>query len=210
MTQMDVVILARVSSSDQNFERQIINLKEIASEKGWIVKRTFAEKISGLSKVNERKELNLLMKYVQEKGIKLVLVSEVSRLGRRVVDVLNLVETFHSQGIGIYIQQFNMITLENGKENPMVKLLLQMLSIGAEMEISIKKDRQREGIALAKMNGKYSGRSKGARADKVKMLSKYADVADLLKKSDLSVRRIATITNRSVNTIRKIKQLLAA
>jgi DNA invertase Pin-like site-specific DNA recombinase len=85
-----------------------------------------------------------------------------------------------------------------------------MLSIGAEMEIIIKKDRQREGIALAKIKGKYSGRVKGARADKIKLLSRHPDIANLLKKSDLSMRRISVITKRSVNTVRKVKQLMAA
>jgi DNA invertase Pin-like site-specific DNA recombinase len=60
-------------------------------------------------------------------------------LGRRVVDVLNFVELLYEKGIALYIQQFNMLTIENGKENPVVKMLLQMLSIGAEMENSQRK-----------------------------------------------------------------------
>lgn len=56
-----------------------------------------------------------------------------------------------------------MLTIENGKENPVAKMLLQMLSIGAEMENSQRKIRQYEGIQLAKIKLKYSGRIKGAK-----------------------------------------------
>jgi len=78
------------------------------------------------------------------------MVSEISRIGRRVVDVLNFVELLHEKGIALYIQQFNMLTLEKGQENPIAKMLLQMLSIGAEMENNQRKIRQHEGIQLAK------------------------------------------------------------
>jgi DNA invertase Pin-like site-specific DNA recombinase len=103
-----------------------------------------------------------------------------------------------------------MLSFEDGKENPMVMMLLQMLSIGAELENNLRKERQREGIALAKLQQKYNGRKEGSKANKEKQLAKYKDVVDLLKKSDLSIRRIAGITERSINTVIKIKRLLAA
>jgi len=130
-----------------------------------------------------------------------------SQIGRRVVDVLNFVELLHEKGIALYIQQFNMLTIENGKENPIAKMLMQMLSIGAEMENNQRKIRQREGIQLPKIKGIYKGRINGARTSPSTMLDKYQNVSDLIDKSDLSVRRIAGITGHSVNTVRKIKQL---
>jgi len=138
------------------------------------------------------------------------MVSEISRIWRRVVDILTTVDTFHKRGIAIYVQQFNMLSLENGKENPMVMMLLQMLSIGSELENSQRRIRQSEGIALAKLQHKYVGRREGSMANKEKQLTKYKDVVDLLKKSDLSIRRIASITERSINTVIKVKKLLAA
>jgi DNA invertase Pin-like site-specific DNA recombinase len=135
------------------------------------------------------------------------MTSEISRLGRRVVDVLNFVELLHEKGIALYIQQFNMLTLENGKENPIAKMLLQMLSIGAEMENNQRKIRQREGIQLAMLKGVYKGRVNGARASASALMDKYQNISDLLDKSDLSVRRIAEITGHSINTVRKIKQI---
>ena len=204
---MEAIIYSRVSSLSQDYERQLINLKTAAQEKGWHVRRTFQEKISGTIKSGSRTEFKTLMDYIDKTPVQVVMVSEISRLGRRVVDVLNFVELLHEKGIALYIQQFNMLTMENGKENPVAKMLLQMLSIGAEMENSQRKIRQFEGIQLAKLRQIYAGRKKGSKSSHTKLMSKYKNVVDLLDKSDLSMRRIAGITGHSINTIRKIKQL---
>ena len=134
-------------------------------------------------------------------------VLPVNFLVRRVVDVLNFVELLHEKEIALYIQQFNMLTMENGKENPVAKMLLQMLSIGAEMENSQRKIRQLEGIQLAKIKGVYNGRVNGTKSNPSVLMNKYQNISDLLDKSELSVRRIAGITGHSINTVRKIKQL---
>lgn len=207
MIQMEAIIYSRVSSETQDNERQIINLKNVAQEKGWHIRRIFQEKISGTIKSGSRIEFKSLMDYIDKIPVQVVLVSEISRLGRRVVDVLNFVELLHEKGIALYIQQFNMLTMENGQENPIAKMLLQMLSIGAEMENNQRKIRQHEGIQLAKLKGVYKGRMTGARTAPSDLIGKYQNVTDLLNKSDLSVRRIAGITGHSVNTVRKIKQL---
>lgn len=210
MIHMDVVIWSRVSSNSQDNLRQISNLKTEAEKRGWNVKRVFKETISGTVKTTERKEFNTLLEYTQQSNIKIVMVSEISRIGRRVVDILNTVDTFHQKGVGVFVQQFNMISYEEGKANPMVMLLLQVLSIGAEMELEHRKVRQEQGIELAKLQNKYKGRMPGSKANISKQLEKYADVVDLIKKSDLSIRRISEITGRSTTTIVKIKRLLAA
>jgi len=207
---METIIWSRVSYISQDNERQISNLKKIAGEKGWNVKRVFEETVSGTIKTTERKKFNELLEYVEANGIKLILVSEISRIARRVVDILNTVDKFHKIGIGVYVQQFNMISLVDGKENPMVMMLLQMLSIGAELENSQRKIRQAEGIALAKLKNKYKGRQEGSRVNKDNMLSKYKDVVEMLKVDMHSNRSIARITKRSINTVSKVKKLLEA
>ncbi|BDX37296.1 hypothetical protein CYCD_06510 [Tenuifilaceae bacterium CYCD] len=205
---MDVVCYVRKSSDDQNWERQLVNLKEIAEQRNWNVIRTFCESVSGTTHANSRKEFNSMIKYIEQKNIKIILISEISRLGRKVTDILTTIESIHEKSISLYIQQFNMLSFENGKENPSVKLLCQMMAIGAEMENTLRKDRQTEGIAVAKLQGKYQGRKEGAIANKKKYFIKYKNVLELLERSELSVRRIAVITGHSVNTIRKIKHLI--
>lgn len=209
-TKMEAIIWSRVSSQSQNNKRQISNLKEVATEKGWQVKRVFSETVSGTVNNSDRKVFNKLLEYCNQNEIKLVLISEISRIGRKVVDILTVVDTLHKNGIGIYVQQFNMTSMENDKENPVVMLLLQMMSVGAEMENNLRKTRQAEGIAMAKLQQKYSGRATGARANRENQLQKYSDIVDLLEKSDLSIRRISTISGRSINTVRKVKELISA
>ena len=204
---MNVVCYVRKSTTDQNWERQLVNLKEIAEQKHWKIIRNFCESISGNTKAHTRREFNEMVRYIENNGVNLIMVSEVSRLGRRVTDILNTIEFLHEKGIALYIQQFNMISLEDGKENPTVKLLCQMMSIGAELENNLRKERQREGIAIAKIQNKYCGRKEGAVADKDNLFKKYRNVLDLLEKSELSIRRIATITGHSINTVRRIKKL---
>jgi DNA invertase Pin-like site-specific DNA recombinase len=207
MIQMEAVVYSRVSSESQDNERQIINLKAVAQDKGWYVRRTFQEKISGTAKAESRLEFKSLIAYLEKTHIDVVMVSEISRVGRRVVDVLNIVEFLHEKGIALYVQQFNMLTYESGKENPITKMLLQMLSIGAEMENSQRKIRQKEGIKLAQMKNVYTGRKKGAKSSPTTLIKKYKNIVDLFDKSSLSIRKIAVITGHSVNTVRKIRQL---
>lgn len=205
---MEVVIYSRVSSKSQENDRQIIDLKNKAKEKGWKVKRVFQEKVSGTVNSNLRPEFKIMNQYLKENSISVVMVAEVSRIGRRVVDVLNTVETLHKMGVGLYIKPFDLITFHNGEENQIGKMLLQMFSIGAEMENDLRRQRQKEGIQLAKLQGRYQGRQKGAKADATKILEKYKDVVDLVGKSDLSLRRISSLTGHSINTVRKVKNTM--
>jgi len=209
---MDVIIWSRVSSQSQDNQRQILNLKQVAADKNWNVKRVFTETISGTIKTTDRAGFQQMLEYIQLNNIKVVMVSELSRIGRRVLDILATVDKFHQMSVGVYIQQFNLISFHDDKEDPMAMLLCQALAIAAELENSHRKIRQAEGIQLAKLKNpqKYSGRKSGSRGNAQMQLKKYKDVADLLKKSDLSIRRIAGITGRSINTVRKVKELIAA
>jgi DNA invertase Pin-like site-specific DNA recombinase len=89
----------------------------------------------------------------------------------------------------------------------MVMLLLQMLSIGAQLEYGQRAERQKQGIQIAKLKGKYNGRKRNALASREKTLLKYKDIAEMIMKSDLSLRRISEITDHSINTVRRIKAL---
>ena len=100
-----------------------------------------------------------------------------------------------------------MLTMTNGKENSVEKMLHQMLSISAEMESSQRKIRQHKGIQLAMIKGVYNGRVSVAKSNPSALLTKYQNISDLYYKSELSVRRIAGITGHSFNTVHKINQL---
>ncbi len=206
---MNCVAYLRCSSESQDHYRQRTNLEAIAKEKGWTIKRVFAEKISGTIKTDDRKEFRSMVAYTKENGIKMILVSSIDRVGRRVLDILSSIDILHQNGIALYVQQFNMTSLEaDGRENPMVRMLIQMLAMGAEMENGLRKERQLQGIAIAKLRGKYTGRAAGSRSSKEKLITKYRDVVDLLKSTELPLKRVSEITGRSINTVRKVKMFV--
>ena len=84
-----------------------------------------------------------------------------------------------------------MLSVIDGKENSIFKMLLQMLSIGAEMENNMRKERQKQGIEIAKTKGVYKGRKKGSKQSIEAILEKYSDVVDWIENGPLSLSKIA-------------------
>ena len=85
---MKTVIFARVSTSVQEYDRQVNELTAFANGNGWVVEAVFAEKVSGAKANNERTELLNMISYVEANHIDKVLVTELSRLGRDILQVL--------------------------------------------------------------------------------------------------------------------------
>ncbi len=207
---MEIVIYVRVSTKDQDYERQIENLKKKAEIKGWNCRRIFSEKISGTIKADKRSEFNKMVKYIKENKIEIVMFSEVSRIGRRVIDVLNIVDELHKANAIIYVQQFDMLSIMDGKENYIFKMMLQMLSIGSEMENDMRKERQKQGIEIAKAKGIYKGRVEGSKQSAEATLKKYIDVVDWIGNGSLSLTKIAKKLGYSQNTVIKVNRILKA
>ncbi len=149
-----------------------------------------------------------MLKYVKENNVDIVMFSEVSRIGRKVLDVLNIVEELHKAKLTVYIQQFDMLSFVDGKENSIFKMLLQMLSIGAEMENDMRKERQKQGIEIAKAKGIYKGRVEGSKQSAEATLKKYSDIVDWIENSSLSLTKIAKKIGYAQNTVIKVNRIL--
>lgn len=204
---MYVVIYSQVSSNYQNDDLCAINLSRIAESRGWYIKRKFQEKICEVSNNAKHSEFESLMEYIEKTNVDVVLVSEISAVGKGVDDIVSCIKLLHEKGIALYINQFNLLTFENGQETPAVKMLLEALGAGAEIERSQRLGKQREGIKLARTKGVYCGRKKGANTSPDTLLKKYKNITELFENSELSIRAIAKNTNHSINTVRKVKQL---
>lgn len=140
---MAKVAYVRVSTVEQNEARQVEALEKYGIEK-W-----FCEKVSGKSA--DRPELKKLLEYVREGDV--VYIHDFSRLARNTKDLLEIAEELERRGI----------TLVSNKENidtgtATGKLMLTMIGAIAEFERQNLLERQREGIAIAKREGKYKGR----------------------------------------------------
>ncbi len=205
---MRTVIYSRVSTSSQSLKRQINELRELSSSKGWEVTKAYGEVISGAAKNSQREELSQRLKDGRAGKVKRVIISDVSRLGRNVLEALKTVEELHSFGISIYILNMGLETLTNGKKNPLTEVMLTTMLSFAQMERELIRERVKSGLEEAKRSGKTLGRPKG-RKGKKSLKEKYSKELKTLKANEnLSLREAAKLTGLSVNTIRKLKEEL--
>ena len=174
---MKTIIFARVSTNIQEYDRQVNELTALANSKGWSVEAVFAEKISGAKANAERSELLNMVAYVEANAIDKVLVTELSRLGRDTLQVLEVIEMLNSKGISLYIQNYNIETLTaEGKVNPMSQFLITILAEVARMERKTIRERVASGYANYRNNGGKVGRKQGYRKSEEAMREEYSEV----------------------------------
>lgn len=208
MKHIKAVIYARVSTSSQDYERQVNELRDYASRMGYEVVAEFAEKVSGAKKVAEREQLEKVLVLIRSNKVDKVLIYECSRLSRRAVDFLQIVEEFTELGVSLYIHQNGLETLQpDGKPNPIAQLVLGILAQFNSMERNLIRSRMESGYNHYRANGGVVGRKAGYKKPEEVLLNENAEVVKLLKKG-YSLRNIAKITGRSVNTVRKIQKIV--
>lgn len=208
MTKVKAIIYARVSTAGQDYDRQLAELKQYADRVGYEVVKTFSEKISGAKKVEERQAMTELLNYVEANKVDKVLIYECSRLSRRAVDFLSIIEIFNEKKISLYIHQNGLETLlPNGDINPIATLVLGILAQFNSMERSLIRSRMESGYNNYRNNGGVVGRKTGYRKTTEQMKEEYAEEIRLLKKG-YSLRNIAKITTTSVNTLRKLNAII--
>ena len=207
MEKTKAIIYARVSTAGQDYDRQLAELKQYADRMGYDVVKTFSEKISGAKKVEERQAMTELLNYIEVNKVDKVLIYECSRLSRRAVDFLSIIEIFNEKKISLYIHQNGLETLlPNGKINPIATLVLGILAQFNGMERSLIRSRMESGYNNYRNNGGVVGRKTGYRKTSEQMKEEYAEEIRLLKKG-YSLRNISKITHTSVNTLRKLSAL---
>ncbi len=168
--------------------------------------KEYTEKISGAKKVAERQALSELLEDVEQNQIKKVLVFECSRLSRRALDFLSIIEQLTEKGVSVFFYQNGLETLlPDGKVNPIASLVLGVMSQFNSMERTLLRDRMANGYRHFREveHGKV-GRKTGYR--KTNYLEEYAKEISLLKKG-VSLRDCQSLTGTSINTLRKLKSM---
>lgn len=207
-SKVKVVIYARVSTQSQDFDRQLVELREYAKKNSYQVEKVFAEKISGAKKVAEREALSEMLRYVIENKVDKVLVYEASRLSRRAVDFLQVIESLNEKHISLYIYQNGLETLLNdGSVNPIAQLVLGIIGQFNAMERSLIRSRMESGYNNYRKNGGKVGRKQGYRKSDDEKRQQYKEELRLLKKG-LSLREVMVITKTSINTLRMLKKII--
>lgn len=180
---MAVVGYARVSSTQQNYETQVERLKAAGAEK------IFEEKKSGLDR--ERIELARCLEYLREGDT--LLITKLDRLARSTGDLYAIVSRLQEKGVGFRVLDDSAIdtTSRTGK------LVFGILALIAEFETEIRKERQMEGIAKAKAEGRTGGRPRLLTDETIARVSQ-------LRADGMSIRKIAAEVGFSKATIQKL------
>ena len=204
---MKAVIYARVSTNTQDYQRQLDELRDYADRMGYEVVKEFSEKISGAKKVDERVALSGLLYYVSHNCVDKVLIYECSRLSRRVVDFLSVIEQLTECGVSVYIHQNGLETLQpDGKPNPIAQLVLGILAQFNSMERGLIRSRMESGYNHYRANGGKVGRKEGYRKSEQQMKEEYAEELRLLRKG-YSLANVRKLTGTSINTLRKVRDI---
>lgn len=204
-----VCIYARVSTQGQDYQRQLSELREYASRMNYEVVKEFSEKISGAKSVAERQALTELLDYAAANRIDKVLVYECSRISRRAIDFLQVIEQLTQMKVSVYILQNGLETLmADGSVNPIAQLVLGIIGQFNSMERSLIRSRMSSGYQHFRSNGGKVGRKEGYKKSNEQMKEQYSKELSLLKKG-LSLRNIQAITGTSVNTLRKLNVIIS-
>lgn len=191
----------RVSSATQNTIRQTVNANKD--------EQVFIDVVSGVVPFTERNESSKLIQAIKNGLVNYVSVEAIDRLGRNTYEIQSTIEYFNKMNVTLKVDNLGIESLVNNKVNPTFKLISDVLANVSEMERTNSKERQAQGIKIAVAQGKFKGRVKGSGANDSEVLEKYKLVVKILiNHSDLSLRKIASISGVSLATVQKVKKIL--
>lgn len=202
------VIYARVSSMGgrQNTERQVRDLQAYADHEGYEVSKVFEEHISGAKRNQDRPILCECMEFCITNHIGILLISELSRLGRKVDEVLENVKYCKDHHLNIYFQKENLAIFNpDGSENPFLTIMIAVLGTCAQLEREAIYYRLHSGREKFIADGGKVGRKVGYRKPMETKEEEYREVIRHLKKGT-TIRDTAKLTGHCIRTIQKIKK----
>ncbi len=202
------VIYARVSSvgDRQSTLRQISDLKEYAGRNALKIVQIFDEHISGAKRNEERPALVNCLDYCEANHVDVILVSELSRLGRNVDEVLSVVRRCKDNHVNIFFQKENLSLFNvDGTKNPFLNIFISVLGTCAEMERENIQYRLQSGRKRYVENGGVLGRRVGSVKSREKKDEEYRNVIRELRRGT-SVRRTAKLCDVSASTVTRIKK----
>lgn len=204
---MKGVIFSRVSSLDrQSTERQVKDLQNYAAYANIDVVKIFEEKISGAKRNAERPILQQALDYCKSEKVDILLVSELSRLGRNSFEVLETIKGLVDSKTNLYMQKENMTLLdENGEPSIFAPIMLATLSTCAQLERENIKFRLNSGRQQYIAKGGKLGRKEGSVKTKEQKKEEYGEAISLLKKG-YSIRNVAKLCHVSNSTIQRLKK----
>lgn len=199
------ILYTRISTLEQKNDRQVQKAKDY----DFVIE----DKCSGATPFFERDGGKRIEKMVSKNQVTKISVHQIDRLGRNLLDILNTIAFFNKKGICIHFIQQGIKTLnDDGTENPISKMIISILGVVAEMERNLIKERQAEGVAIAKANGVYKGRSKGTTLSNLDFLNKpkVKKAIEYLNTgmNGVEVQKLVGLHPNTISKIRKILQIV--
>ena len=189
----------RISSATQNLDRQQQNNQNYTY--------VFEDKCSGVIPLFDRKYGMYLKEYVEQGKVDEISIHSIDRLARNLRNLLDVIEFFHSYNVSLHIENLGMRTLVDGKMNYTIKMMISVMGSFSEIENEIRKERQMEGIEIAKSLGKYKNRKQRGKESTLSFLQKHKQAVDLLEQG-YKGSHVCKICNLNKNTISKIKRYI--
>jgi DNA invertase Pin-like site-specific DNA recombinase len=189
-----VAIYCRVSTSDQSCERQERELLDFATRAGYELIGVWKETASGTK--DNRPERKKILALAQTRAIDLILVSELSRWGRSLSDLVRTVELLQGRSVSLLTQTGLQLDLSSAQG----RLIASIFGAIAEFEAELIRERIKSGLANAKAKGKKLGRQPGLTPRIQKLTPKVLKMAE----QGVSYRRIAFELRMSKNTVTEI------
>ncbi len=195
------VLYCRVSTAEQKTDRQRVTETDFDL--------VIEDKCSGAVPFFEREGGREIKKLTDAGVLKSLAIYSIDRAGRDLRDILNTIHFFSQKGIAINFISQGLTTLTpDGKESPISRLMISILGTVGEMERNQIRERQLDGIRIAKLKGVYKGRMAGSKEDALAFLSKKKNkkALDLLKQGYKGTE-VSKIVGININTITKVKKM---
>ena len=201
-----VVLYYRVSTSAQDYSHQQAALRKYAKTHHYEIVKEFGEKISGAKKIEERAAIKELLDFVQSNKVDKVVIYEASRLSRRQIDFLSIIEQLTELGVSLYILQSGLETLlPDRTPSPISNLVLGIMSQFNSLEKNLIRARMSVGYEHYRDKGGKVGRKEGYRKSEEDYRTTYDREITLLSKGN-TLKDVRAITGTSINTLRKLKE----
>lgn len=207
MNTKTAVIYARVSSvgDRQNTDRQISDLLDYVEYQKLELSKIYEEHISGAKKNVERPILQQAIEFCKINHVSILLVSELSRLGRNAFEVLATVKDLIDSGINLFMQKEQLTLLDaDGKPTMFAPIMIATLSTCAQLERENIKFRLNSGRKLYIERGGKLGRKIGSVKTTEQKREEYKDIISYLKRG-YSVRSTAKLSGKGISTVQRIK-----
>jgi len=189
----------RVSTKEQKIDRQNTNEHS-----------TYIDEVSGLIPFNQRTNAKRLINDVKKGKVNYLIVHSIDRLGRDIVDIQKQLNWFVENNVQVFCEDIQMNLLnEDGTVNLITKIIIDLLGSIANLEIQAIRERQSQGIKIAKAKGIYKGRQVGSTMTTKNYLKRHKDVISLLK-DGLSVSKVSKLTSKAYVTVKRVNDLLVA